>query len=92
MANLARYCWQFSPQEARAGEISNSTLQGPLLQEPACTKLMGNCSPWLPRPQCRGGVEGEGTLRAHQVERQEKRKQKDHATPKGKKNAKLNLD
>lgn len=40
----------------------------------------------------RGGVEGEGTLRAHQVERQEKKKQKDHATPKGKKNAKLNLD
>lgn len=33
----------------------------------------------------RVGVEGEGTLRAHQVERQEKKKQKDHAIPKGKK-------
>lgn len=28
MADLTRYCWQFSPQEARAGEISNSTFQG----------------------------------------------------------------
>lgn len=28
MADLARYCWQFSPQEVRAGEISNSAFQG----------------------------------------------------------------
>lgn len=28
MAGPARYCWRFSPPEARAGEISNSTLQG----------------------------------------------------------------
>lgn len=57
----------------------------PLLQEPACTKLMGNCSPWLPKSQWRVGVEREGTLRAHQVERQGKKKQKGHAILKGKK-------
>lgn len=28
MVHLTRYCWQFSPQEARVGEISNSTFQG----------------------------------------------------------------
>lgn len=95
MADLARYCWQFSTKEAKEQEKSATVHpKGPLLQEPACTKLMGNCSPWLPRSQWRVGVEGEGTLRAHQVERQEKKKkQKGHAIPKGiKKNAKLNLD
>lgn len=67
MANLVRHWWQ-SPQRKQEQKKSASVhYKLPLLQEPACTKLMGNCSHWLTKSQCRVGVEGEGTPSAHQV-------------------------
>lgn len=42
MANLRRYCWQFPQKKQQQKKSATVYYKLPLLQEPACTKLMGN--------------------------------------------------
>lgn len=57
-----------SSKEATTEEISNSTLQVAIAAGTCMHKTDGKLrSHWLTKSQCRVGVEGEGTLSAHQV-------------------------
>lgn len=61
----------FAPTKARLGETAGSTACRSStggLEEPACTKLMGNCSGWLlPSPGAGAGEGGGVGVEVHEM-------------------------